>query len=128
MKKMLFISVLLFFASNMFANEVDVKGEWKKRRTRSLIIEQDPIPPAVYINNKVVSIYLEDIISNLYISITDNNGNIVYRDNISTNRPRYTYSITLNDLPEGNYLITLSHEYGCLVGWFEICNNTLRRL
>ena len=31
MKKMLFISVLLFFASNMIANEVDVKGEWKKK-------------------------------------------------------------------------------------------------
>ena len=120
MKKITIISALLFLAFNLFASEVIVKGGWEKIRTRSLIIVQDPPPPVVYINNKVLSIYLEDVISNLYITITDSNGNIVYQEYISTNRPQYTHSISLHDLPEGNYSITLSHEYGCLIGDFEI--------
>ena len=120
MKKILIISALLCFSLNLFADGVTVKGEWGKIRTRSLIFVQDPPPPIVYINNKVLSIYLEDAISNLSITITDSNGNTVYQDYISTNQPQHTYSIMLNDLPEGNYSITLSHEYGCLIGDFEI--------
>ena len=120
MKKVIFISALLFVASNMIASDILVKGYWEKIRTRSLILVQDPPPPVVSINNEVLSVYLEDVISNLCISITDSNGNIVYQDYISTNQPKYTYSIALNDLPEGNYSITLSHEYGCLIGYFDI--------
>ena len=127
MKKTIIITTLLCFALNLSAEEIEVKGYWKKIKTRSLIIEQDPTPPVVYINNnnnnnnnKVLSIYMEDVISNLCIIITDIKGNIVYQDYISTNRPEYTYSIRLKNLPEGDYSITLSHEYGILVGWFEM--------
>ena len=120
MKKVIFISALLFVALNLIASNVSVKGYWEKVRARSLILVQDPPPPTVSINNRVLSIYLEDVISNLCISITDSNGNIVYQDYISTNQPKHSYSITLNDLPEGNYSITLSHEYGCLIGLFEV--------
>ena len=119
MKKIVFISVLLFFAFNLFASEVTVKGDWEKRRVRSIIVAQDP-PPVVYINDKTLSIYLEDVIFDLCISIADSNGNIVFQDYISTSRPKCTYSIMLNDLPEGNYSITLSHEYGCLTGYIRM--------
>jgi len=118
MKKILIISTLLFFAFNLFADDIIIKGGWKKIRTRSLIFIQEPTPPVVYLNDRVLSIYLEEVISNLSITITDRNGNIVYHDYISINRPKHTYSIKLNDLPEGNYSITLSHEYGCLIGEF----------
>ena len=120
MKKIITISAILFFALNLNAEEVTIKGDWEKIRPRSLIVGQDDSPPVVYINNRILSIYLEDVISNLCVKITDSRGNVVYQDYITTNRPKYTYLLMLNNLPKGNYSIMLLHEYGSLAGYFEI--------
>ena len=117
MKKGIFLFVLfsIFSTTLVFAEEKDVplKGGWGKGKIRTLI----PAPPAVYINENVLSIYLADPLDDLKVVITDSDGNIVYQDTISGTQPGHT--ITLQEIGQEEYTITLTHNlYGYLTGWF----------
>lgn len=107
---------IIFPAVHLCASgcHLPTKGDWTKIRTRSAI----PSRPIVYVNDDVLSIYLEDALTALTVVITDNNGRIVYQDCISSYQPGYTHIIVLADRPEGEWTITLSHRYGELTGEF----------
>ena len=122
MKKVIFISLLLFSTFRLIADDVPIEGGWDgPLRPRSLIqINKTPTPPVVNIDKNVLSIYLKDAISNLYVIIADEKGNIIYKDCISTRQSGYTHSIVLDEFPKGIYSIILLHDYGCLSGFFKL--------
>jgi len=132
MRKVMFISCLLLFAVNLFATQVDtdvdvdetevgLHGSWPKRKGRSLVKEQMPsAPPSVYLGNNTLSVYMEDVLQDLNITIANANGDIVYQRSISTNQPQSTHSIALDNLPQGDYTVILQHQIGELTGDFEI--------
>jgi len=130
MKKAIFISCLLLFVANLFATQVDVDvdetqvdlhGSWPRKGLRSLVKEQIPsIPPSVYLGNNTLSVYIEDELQNLTITITNDDGDIVYQRSISTNQSQSTHSIALDNLPQGDYTVILQHQAGELTGDFEI--------
>jgi len=130
MKKAIFILCLLLFVANLFATQVDVDvdetqveldGRWPRKGLRSLVKEQIPsAPPSVYLGNNTLSIYMEDALQDLNITITNDDGDIVYQRSISTNQPKSTHSIALDNLPQGDYTIILQHQLGELTGDFEI--------
>ena len=121
MKKNVFVILvsLLLLPTPMFSDNVVVKGPFGKNKGRSLILTPVP-PPDVSVDNRLLSIYLEEALTNLVVIIADSNNNIVYQGNISTYIDGSTYTISLNDLPEGDYTITFLHNYGNLTGEFTL--------
>jgi len=135
MRKVMFISCLLLFAVNLFATqddtdvdetEVGLHGRWPRKGVRSLVKEQMPsAPPSVYLGNNTLSVYMEDVLQDLNITIANANGDIVYQRSISTNQPQSTHSIALDNLPQGDYTVILQHQIGELTGGFEIVSSIL---
>lgn len=117
-KTFYFITLIsLLFSVNVYAQKEDVPvdGEWGDERIRSFV----PAHPVVYINDNVLSIYMEDALDNLTIVVTDANGNVVYQDCISSNGSNYTHTILLSEQPQ-TYTITITHFYGYLTGRFSV--------
>lgn len=117
------IAVLLFMimsVAHLSAEEkpVDTDGNWNNDRIRSLAPK--PARPIVYLNGNTLSIHLPEALSDLSIVITNDAGNIVYQECISTNQLDEKHSISLISYPVGEYTIMLSHHYRYLVGEFEM--------
>lgn len=117
MKRIFCLMALLAILFNVCvqARVVENVGTWGNDRIRSYV----PACPVVEINDNVLSIYLADALENLNIVVTDNNGNIVYQDCISSNGNGYTHTIYLDEQPQG-YTIEITHFYGHLTGSFNV--------
>lgn len=114
------ISVVLFFAmfcsvNITFASDrIDTKGTWGNNRIRSIIPEY----PEAYLNGNTLSILFTDALTDLTVSVTDANNQVVYMACISAESNEiYVLPCVLS---EGEYLISLSHHYGQLDGVFTV--------
>lgn len=117
MKKIVNLIVLLsFFVSvNVYAKEkIPVKGDWGNEKKRPLT----SACPVVYIDGNVLSIYLEDALLDLTVIITDNNGNIVYQNCISTTNNYETCYILLPSNVNSFQIQLIHHTYGYLIGYY----------
>ncbi len=117
MKTYLFTLILFMTVSlsGYAQNSQPLKGSWGGKDFRSLA----PEAPKVFIDGDILSINLQDPLTNLSITIFDENGGIVYQDVITSTEINYTKYILLN-YPMGNYRITFSHELGYLYGDIKI--------
>jgi hypothetical protein len=100
---------------NLCADEIPTEGVWKDGKTRTCL----PDPPTAYIESSVLSIHLAAALSDLTITVTDENGVIVFEECISTYEDNVTHSIQMG-LANGEYHLTLTHYYGTLQGEFAL--------
>ncbi|MDL2266217.1 DUF3244 domain-containing protein [Parabacteroides sp. OttesenSCG-928-G07] len=119
--KNLFIKTMLLFSfflvtSSVWADRIVTEGQWDGKRKRILV----PAKPTANIEGNVLSIFFEEAFANLYVCVTDSEGNIVYANYISAPSNNYTYDNIVLTLSQGEtYRIELSHvTYGLLVGTF----------
>lgn len=115
MKAYLFTLIFLMTSLFSFADNIDIKGGWAKRGPRTV----EPAAPQASIEGDIITIFLQDALSNLSVTILDENGSVVYQDVISTNQGSYSTQISV-PYPAGDYLITFTHELGYLYGEFKI--------
>lgn len=104
--------VLSFCPQNIFAYRVHVKGGWGDNIIRSIF----PQAPEVSIDSNVLSIQCIDSLSDLTVTVTDAEGNVILKECVSISSGE-TVSFMLAKTT-GAYQIHLNHEYGYLQGDF----------
>jgi hypothetical protein len=119
MKKIVLIALGISFMTILpvSGDTVPTEGTWSGKGVRSLA--STPSPPVVSIEGYNLSIYFSDEISGLLVTVTDQNGSIVYQETISGSS-NDTYNVPLGVSP-GMYQLTLAHfQYGLLSGMFSV--------
>jgi len=117
MRRFICIPILLalWIPTLVSADSINLRGEWRNKKFRSL--ELIP-PPSASIEGNMMFIYIENPLSNLLVTIKDSDNNIVYLDCITTYQSNKEILVDLRDLPEGDYTLSFTHEYGYLYGKF----------
>jgi hypothetical protein len=112
--------VFCFFLAGVFtlhADDIYADGEWKPASLRSSA-SSATLPPSASVEGDVLSIYFPGALSNLTVTVSSADGNPVCQICIS-GASGYTYNIPLGASP-GEYLLTLTHPFGTLSGYFAI--------
>lgn len=99
----------------VFGDPIPTEGTWTDKGIRTLI----PPPPSASIEGNTLSIYLPKPLTNLTVQVIDLDGNIVYKECISSYEDSFTYDIPL-DLSSGEYQLGMVHRYGTLYGTFNM--------
>lgn len=104
----------LFSPSFLLADKIPIEGRWGEEGYRSFV----PIPPSAYVNGHVLSLYFADTLSDLSVSIMDENGKVVYETVVSITERGCRIDISLSNLPAGEYDLLLVHDHRYLSGSF----------
>lgn len=110
------IFVLLFSIPNIYAKEkvkVVREGSWSTESIRSFI----PAPPTISTDTQTLFIHFRDHLSDLAVTIYDENEKVIYQDVISSHGGG-VYLIPIEDSRFGEYRIVLEHKLGTLTGTF----------
>lgn len=102
------------FPQTALSDNVHVKGKWGDDRIRTVF----PEVPQAFIDGNVLSVYCADALSDLTITVTDTEGNIILKESVTVFSGG-TVSFVLDETP-GTYQILLNHEYGYLLGEFVL--------
>lgn len=105
----------MLFCHTLYAEKekVDpVDDGWEKKQGRN------NTSPQLYQDETYVYIYSEKQLDNLYIGITDMQGNIYYEE-ISTVSSGIYYPISIELLPQGMYYISIIQGSNYVVGIFS---------
>ena len=113
--KALIIFTGLLVSPCVFGDPIPTEGTWTDKGIRTLI----PPSPSASIEGNTLSIYTAKPLTNLTVQVTDLDGNIVYKECISSYKDSFTYDIPL-DLSSGEYHLVMVHHYGILSGRFNI--------
>lgn len=108
------ILVMGVFPQTALSDDVHVKGKWGDDRIRTIFSEV----PEAFIDGNVLSVYCADALSDLTITVTDTEGNIILKECVTVFSGG-TVSFVLDETP-GTYQIHLNHEYGYLLGEFVL--------
>lgn len=114
--KMIILSLLccLLFPTSLWARKDIryVEDSWKDEDNRSAFQS-----PSMSIDNNVIYIASDKELVDLCITIKDLSGNIVYNET-ATVLSGVEYPVSVNDLPQGEYLISISQGKRYIVGIF----------
>lgn len=113
------ILILTIVAMGMFpqialSDSVHVKGRWGDNIIRTIF----PQAPEVSVDKNVLSIHCIDPLSDLAVTVTDVEGNIVLEECVTVASGE-TVNFVLNE-EAGTYQVTLAHLYGNLQGEFVL--------
>lgn len=93
---------------------INIKGKWGDNIIRTI----SPQAPEVSIDGNVLSVYCADALSDLTITVTDAEGNVIQKECVTISSGE-TVSFTLDETV-GTYQVHLSHQYGYLLGDFVL--------
>lgn len=96
------------------SDSVHVKGRWGDNIIRTIV----PQTPEVFTNGNVLSVYCADALSDLTITVTDAEGNVIQEECVTISSGE-TVSFTLDETV-GTYQVHLNHQYGYLLGYFVL--------
>ena len=115
MKKLLIYLFTLFICySNLYAEEkepITTKRHWDKSNDR------DNNSLQLYQDNSHVYVYSEKQLDNLYIGITDMQGNVYYEETTTVPASTY-YAISIESLPQGMYYLSIIQGGNYVIGIF----------
>lgn len=117
MKKIIFILTGLLFCISLsaFADEKKpVSGDTKWHEDEN----RDITAPQLYQDDTYVYVYSEKQLDNLYIGITDAQGNVYYEEVAIVPSCTY-YAISIDSLPSGTYYLTIIQGSNYVIGLFE---------
>lgn len=117
MKKLLIIIISMVFCINtLYAekkkNPIPKDGRWERTDDR----ENDS--PQLYQDDSNVYVYSEKQLDNLYIGITDMQGNIFYEETTTVPAGMY-YAIPIESLPQGTYYLSIIRGSNYVIGMFS---------
>lgn len=112
----LIVTILMtgMFPHMVLGDNVHVKGKWGDNIIRTI----SPQAPEVSIDGNVLSVYCADALSDLTITVTDAEGNVIQKECVTISSGE-TVSFTLDETV-GTYQVHLSHQYGYLLGDFVL--------
>lgn len=116
-----FLSAIFIFAVGLmtfpvWGDNIPITGEWG---TPGGLRSSVPAPPEGSIEGNTLSIYFPSALANLSYCIMDMNGDVIYKETISSNGSDYTYDSPWVGTP-GSYQLLIIHTYGHLGGAFCI--------
>lgn len=117
MKKILICLItLLICNNNLFAEKekepITDKRHWDKSNDRT------DNSPQLYQDDSNVYVYSEKQLDNLYIGITDMQGNIFYEETTTVPAGMY-YAIPIESLPQGMYYLSIIQGSNYVIGMFS---------
>lgn len=112
----LILTILMMgmFPQIVLSDSVHVKGRWGDDRIRSIF----PHAPKVSVDGNVLSIHCIDALSDLTVTVTDIEGNVILEECVTVAAAE-TIDFVL-DGEAGSYRVTLTHAYGNLQGEFGL--------
>lgn len=112
----LIVTILMtgMFPHMVLGDNVHVKGKWGDNIIRTI----SPQAPEVSIDGNVLSVYCADALSDLTITVTDAEGNVIQEECVTISSGE-TVSFTLDETV-GTYQVHLNHQYGYLLGDFVL--------
>lgn len=111
---LLVVCLGLCIAPSIYGDSIPTKGKWGKHY-RSVL----PAPPVLSIEGNILSVDFVDPVQGLTVRITNEQGEIVYEDQISGDRGECV-PIVLNFDSPGRFYVQLEHPLGWLLGEFII--------
>lgn len=116
MKNLLIIFFVMFFCINSLYAEkkkdpIPQDGTWERSNDR------DNNSPLLYQDNSHVYVYSEKQLDNLYIGITDMQGNVYYEETTTVPASTY-YAISIESLPQGMYYLSIIQGGNYVIGIF----------
>ena len=118
MKHYVFLFFAIFFVSLSsqiaLGAKVGITGKWGDDRIRTIF----PRVPIISIDGNVLSVYCADALSDLTITVTDVEGNVILKECVTISSGEMV-NFTLDEMA-GTYQVHLNHEYGYLVGNFVL--------
>lgn len=117
MKHLLFCLLALFICNNnLYADKekepIPDKRDWSKSNDRS------NNSPQLYQDDSYVYVYSEKQLDNLYIGITDMQGNVYYEEKTTVPAGMY-YAIPTQSLPSGMYYLYIIQGSSYVIGTFS---------
>ena len=106
------IFALLFSITNTYAKG-ELRGYWGAQFRRSFV----PAPPTISTDTQSLFIHFRDHLSDLAVTIYDENKKVIYQDVISSHGGG-VHLIPIEDSRYGEYRIVLEHKLGILTGTF----------
>lgn len=114
MKMFYLLLICLFCLSEQaYAKKEEIPKEdgWNKKGNR------DNNSPQLYQENSHVYVYSEKQLDNLYIGITDMQGNVYYEETTTVPASTY-YAISIESLPQGMYYLSIIQGGNYVIGIF----------
>ena len=93
-------------------NEIPKDDKWEKSDDRT------NNSPQLYQDDTYVYVYSEKQLDNLYIGITDMQGNVFHEETTTVLAGQY-YAIPINTLPNGMYYLSIIQGSNYVIGWFS---------
>ena len=117
MKKLSFILITMFFCiNNLYAEKkkdpIPKDGTWEQTNDRS------NNSPQLYQDDSYVYVYSEKQLDNLYIGITDMQGN-TYHYEVTTVPAGMYYAVSIESLPAGTYYLSIYQGSNYAIGIFQ---------
>ena len=116
MKHYVFLFFAIFFVSLSsqiaLGAKVGITGKWGNDIIRTISSKV----PVISVDGNVLSVYSADALSDLTITVTDTEGNVILKECVTVSSGE-TVNFTLDEMA-GTYQVYLNHEYGYLVGEF----------
>ena len=116
MKQLVICLVALFVFSNNL-NASTEKERIPDKRSWSNSNDRDTNSPQLYQNDSNVYVYSEKQLENLYIGITDMQGNVLYQETTTIPASMY-YAISIESLPQGMYYLSIIQGSNYVIGIF----------
>ena len=118
MKTLQFILIVLFLSMSQHGYAKKEKEplpedeHWEQSGNRS------NNSPHLYQDDTYVYVYSEKQLDNLYIGITDMQGNVFHEETTTVLAGQY-YAIPINTLPNGMYYLSIIQGSNYVIGWFS---------
>lgn len=111
------IFLLIAICSPSFAGSVLLHGHWQK--SRKSISMDIPIKANVDVASKVISLEFLEYVGEVFLSVVDANGNVVYEEVVDT---QYVSShiISLDGSTSGSYQLSISESDNYAKGFFNL--------
>lgn len=116
-KKVVCLVVVLFIAISGFANKaIEFHGAWSKRS--KAIVYNPPIQAWIENSNEELSLFFDNDLGTIYVTIKDSLGTIIYNQDVNT-KEISSFVIPLNDI-KGDYILSITDGNNQIYGQFSI--------
>lgn len=113
MKQFIILTLFFFCLGNIYAEKKPIPDDRKWGQSG----ERENNSPQLYQENSHVYVYSEKQLDNLYIGITDMQGNVYYEETTTVPASTY-YAISIESLPQGMYYLSIIQGGNYVIGIF----------
>lgn len=116
MRTLTLILICIFLGTSQYVY-ADKKKDIPKDEKWDKTNDRDNTSPQLYQDDSHVYVYSEKQLDNLYIGITDMQGNVFYEETTTVPASTY-YAISIESLPQGMYYLSIIQGGNYVIGIF----------